>query len=139
MGKREAPSSPWSKSLASAISSIRCVSVSVAWLRRTGLGSVKCPQLLRCPLSLPAPTFRAVPPPWKGIGAPLSSTVGQIAGDAAIPAECLSVNGLLAVGPSVVLYGRSARTHIEQDSSFMRACNRTLGIATPRYDCIASF
>jgi hypothetical protein len=39
----------------------------------------------------------------------------------AIPAKCLSVNGLLAVWPSVVLYGRSARNHIEQDSSFMRA------------------
>jgi hypothetical protein len=39
----------------------------------------------------------------------------------AIPAECLNVNGLWAVWPSVVLYGRSTRNHIEQDSAFMRA------------------
>src|SRR5215510_9136315 len=31
--------------------------------------------------------------------------------EAAIPAERLNVNGLLAVWPSVVLYGRSARNH----------------------------
>jgi hypothetical protein len=40
---------------------------------------------------------------------------------AAIPAECLSVNDLLAVWPSIGLYGRAARKHIKQDSSRMRA------------------
>jgi hypothetical protein len=51
----------------------------------------------------------------------------------AIPAECLSVNGLLAVWPSLGLYGRAVCKHIKQDSARIRACNRTLGVATLRY------
>src|SRR5437773_7831827 len=35
---------------------------------------------------------------------------------AAIPAECLIVNGLLAVRPSIMLYGRSTHNPIEQES-----------------------
>jgi hypothetical protein len=52
----------------------------------------------------------------------------------AIPAEGLSVNGLWAVWPSIVLYGRSARNPIEQDRSFMRPCSPTLGVVIPRHE-----
>ena len=37
----------------------------------------------------------------------------------AIPADGLIVNGLMAIWPSIVLYGRSARTPIEQESLCM--------------------
>ena len=40
---------------------------------------------------------------------------------AAIPADGLIVNGLLALWPSIVLYDRSARHPIAYDSSCMRA------------------
>ncbi|MGI0014832.1 MAG: hypothetical protein ACREBU_15540 [Nitrososphaera sp.] len=56
----------------------------------------------------------------------------------AIPAEGLSVNGLWAVWPSIVLYDRSARNPIEQDRSFMRPCSPTLGVVIPRHTCKAS-
>ena len=56
----------------------------------------------------------------------------------AIPAEGLSVNGLLAVWPSIVRYGRSARNPIEQESLFMRGCSHTLGEVIPRHGCLAS-
>jgi class 3 adenylate cyclase len=46
---------------------------------------------------------------------------GEVVVRSAIPAECLSVSGFLAVWLSVVLYGRSARNHSEPDSAFVRA------------------
>ena len=39
----------------------------------------------------------------------------------AIPAECLSVSGFWAVGPSIVLYGRSVCKQSESDSAFLSA------------------
>ena len=50
-----------------------------------------------------------------------SNAIGASWVCSAIPAECLSVNGLLAVWPSIVLYGRSTRNPIEQDSVCMGA------------------
>ena len=44
----------------------------------------------------------------------------------------------LAVWPSVVLYGRSARHHSKQDGACMSSCHRTLYIATPCSIYIAS-
>jgi hypothetical protein len=56
----------------------------------------------------------------------------------AIPAEGLSGNGLLAVWPSMVLYGSSARNRIEQERWCMRACSQTPGVVLPRHGCRAS-
>jgi len=50
----------------------------------------------------------------------------------AIPAETLDVNGLGAIGPSIVLYGRPACNPIEPDRSFMRPCSPMLGVVILR-------
>ena len=67
-----------------------------------------------------------------------ASAATRAAKRSAIPAEGLSVNGLWAVWPSVVLYGKSARNPIEQESLFMRPCNPTLGVVIPRHEYMAS-
>ena len=68
----------------------------------------------------------------------LHQDIEDIGDFSAIPAEGLSVNGLLAVWPSIVLYGRSARNPIKPASLFMRTCSHTLGGVIPRHGCLAS-